>query len=547
MSVREAYGSDDDLVVLLDEGGAAIGSAPRLDVHTEATPLHLAFSCYLFDQDGRILLTRRALGKITWPGVWTNSVCGHPKPGEPVEDAIRRRGREELGATIGPLMPALPDFRYRAVDFSGVVENEICPVYIGFLHSDVAPNPDEVMDHQWVAWGDLVEAIAATPGVYSPWAAEQVPQLAPILPRLVAPHRDDAPDVAACVRHVGELLTSEFERLRGTWALHTGEVGVDVLELDLPDWLDRAMHAGGKRFRVTMAYWGFVAAGGRPGGPGYETMVRAAAALETLHLFALIHDDIMDESTSRRGHPTAHEQAAAWHRANEVAVGDADTFGRNLAMLLGDLAHTMADAIIDRLPERLRLAWYDLCLELIVGQRADLTSAAAGVRDLHHAKEVARLKSGAYTVTRPLQLGALAAGASDGALTALLRAGRDIGQAFAYRDDILGVWGDPAVTGKPSGDDLAEGKATVIMALAHEHLLGEDGDRLHRLGTPSMRDDDVEVLQRSIVEAGVRDEVESLITRRMESAAAHLDSEHLTPAGVTGLQQAALDVAWRHQ
>ncbi|NLE98663.1 MAG: isopentenyl-diphosphate Delta-isomerase, partial [Propionibacterium sp.] len=225
--------------------------------------------------------------------------------------------------------------------------------------------------------------------------------------------------------------------------------------------------------------------------------------------------------------------------------GDADTFGRNLAVLLGDLAHTRADALMDRLPRRFRDAWYELCIELIVGQRADLTSAAAGRRDLFHAKEVGRLKSGAYTVSRPLQLGALAAGASERAMTALLRAGRDIGQAFAYRDDILGVWGDVAVTGKPAGDDLAEGKATVILALAHEHLLGEDGDRLHRLGTEAMQDDDVAVLQRALLAAGIRDEVEELINRRMASAFRHLDSEHLEERGVAGLREAARVTAWR--
>ncbi|NLE96462.1 MAG: isopentenyl-diphosphate Delta-isomerase, partial [Propionibacterium sp.] len=242
---------DHDVVVLLDEDGSAIGTAPRAEVHTTATPLHLAFSSYLFGPDGRVLLTRRALTKRTWPGVWTNSCCGHPLPGESMEDAIRRRVRDELGASVGPLMPALPDFRYRAVDFSGIVENEICPVYVGSLSTDPVPNPDEVMDYQWVEWCELAEAIGATPGVYSPWAAMQVPQLESVLARLsTAEHQ---PSAAECIADVDALLTDEMQELRETWALHAGDVGVDVLELDLPDWLDDVMHAGGKRFRVTMA------------------------------------------------------------------------------------------------------------------------------------------------------------------------------------------------------------------------------------------------------------------------------------------------------
>src|SRR5487761_2238765 len=140
--------SDDlspDDVILVDDDGTAIGTARRAEVHTTATPLHLAFSTYLFNARGEVLLTRRALGKKTWPGVWTNSCCGHPRPGESLEDAARRRIREELGLTVGPLVPLLPEFRYRAVDVSGIVENEICPVFAGYVtEADPRPDPLEV-------------------------------------------------------------------------------------------------------------------------------------------------------------------------------------------------------------------------------------------------------------------------------------------------------------------------------------------------------------------------------------------------------------------
>lgn len=163
-----------ELVVLLDESGAPTGTADKATVHTTETPLHLAFSCHLFNEAGEVLLTRRALAKRTWPGVWTNSFCGHPGPGENMEDAVHRRAAAELGITLASLAPALPDFRYRAVDASGIVENEVCPVFRATTTDALAPNPDEVMDYQWVAPDALRTAVAATPFAFSPWIVLQL-------------------------------------------------------------------------------------------------------------------------------------------------------------------------------------------------------------------------------------------------------------------------------------------------------------------------------------------------------------------------------------
>ncbi|MGP0224459.1 isopentenyl-diphosphate Delta-isomerase [Paenarthrobacter sp. NCHU4564] len=166
-----------EMVVLLDDAGAPIGQAPKAGVHTYQTPLHLAFSCYLFNGAGEILLTRRSPEKKTWPGVWTNSFCGHPAPGEAFEDAILRRAHFELGVEAKKVEVALPDFRYRAVDPSGIVENEVCPVYVARMSGPVNPNPLEVADHVWVSPSLLAESLERTPSLFSPWMVLQYPQL----------------------------------------------------------------------------------------------------------------------------------------------------------------------------------------------------------------------------------------------------------------------------------------------------------------------------------------------------------------------------------
>jgi isopentenyl-diphosphate Delta-isomerase len=164
-------------VVLLDDDGTPIGTADKATVHTDATPLHLAFSCHVFDERGRVLVTRRALSKLTWPGVWTNSFCGHPAPDESMPDAVRRRAARELGIELGEVEVVLPDFRYRAIDASGVVEHEVCPVYRAVVASDaVAPQPDEVAEYVWLDPADLAAAVRATPFAFSPWLGWQLAQ-----------------------------------------------------------------------------------------------------------------------------------------------------------------------------------------------------------------------------------------------------------------------------------------------------------------------------------------------------------------------------------
>ena len=168
----------DDPVVLLDEHGSPIGEAPKSVVHHDDTPLHLAFSCYVLDPAGRLLGTTRARSKPSFPGVVTNTVCGHPQPGEDLAAAVRRRARSELGVEVRDLRLVLPSFRYRA-EMNGLVEHELCPVFVGWADEDaVAPDPDEVDDAQWVPWADFRDSVLSGERTVSPWCAEQVALLA---------------------------------------------------------------------------------------------------------------------------------------------------------------------------------------------------------------------------------------------------------------------------------------------------------------------------------------------------------------------------------
>jgi isopentenyl-diphosphate delta-isomerase len=172
----DTAGAPPDLewVTLLDADGRPCGAAPKHEVHDRDTPLHLAFSCWAFDDDGRTLLTRRAATKRTWPGAWTNSFCGHPAPWERVEEAVHRRAAQELGVRITAPEPVLADFRYRAVMPDGTVENEVCPVFRARLLDLPRPDPTEVSDLRWVHPGDLAAVVGRDPDVYSPWMREQL-------------------------------------------------------------------------------------------------------------------------------------------------------------------------------------------------------------------------------------------------------------------------------------------------------------------------------------------------------------------------------------
>jgi isopentenyl-diphosphate Delta-isomerase len=165
------------MVVLVDESGRAIGTEDKATVHHATTPLHLAFSSYVFDERGRVLLTQRAFSKRTWPGVWTNSCCGHPLPGEPLESAVRRRLADELGLVAETVELMLPAFRYRAEMPSGIVENELCPVFRVTCTGELVADPAEVAAYEWVEWSD----VSARTDL-SPWCVLQLTELGALGP-----------------------------------------------------------------------------------------------------------------------------------------------------------------------------------------------------------------------------------------------------------------------------------------------------------------------------------------------------------------------------
>ncbi len=287
--------------------------------------------------------------------------------------------------------------------------------------------------------------------------------------------------------------------------------------------------AGGKRLRPAFCLWGYLGAGGQD----VEPAIRAAACLELLQACALVHDDVMDDSDMRRGKPAAHRRFATAHRGAGW-LGDSQRFGEGSAILLGDLCLSWADELLYRSgfgPEALARAKavYDrMRTELMAGQYLDLLEQARGGGSVQRALLVVRYKSAKYTIERPLHLGAALAGADQRYWDALSGYGLPLGEAFQLRDDVLGVFGDPAQTGKPAGDDLREGKRTLLVATALERASAEQAHILRAgLGDPHLSADSIAELRQVIVSTGALDEVESLITQRTELAVSALAGAQL--------------------
>ena len=316
------------------------------------------------------------------------------------------------------------------------------------------------------------------------------------------------------------------------------------------------MLCGGKRMRPAFCVWGYVAAAGIPTDFDLKPLLAAAGSLDVLHVSALVHDDLMDSSDLRRGRPAAHRQFEALH-ANAGWLGDSAAFGKAGAILLGDLlvmwsAQMLHGAGVDQSAlERTLPIVEAMRTEVTCGQYLDMVAQAHPLRQrapaigslrptielaLDDASRVVEYKAARYTVQRPCQIGAALGGGNDELYFGLGAYGSPLGRAFQFRDDLLGVFGDPQITGKPAGDDLREGKRTVLVAHAYAHA-SEAGQKLllQRLGDPDLDEAGINELQQVITESGAREAVESMINENHERALKALHDTEITEEGRTGL------------
>jgi geranylgeranyl diphosphate synthase type I len=294
------------------------------------------------------------------------------------------------------------------------------------------------------------------------------------------------------------------------------------------------LRAGGKRLRPTFCLTGFLAVGGGPARA--PAAVDAAAALELLHAFALLHDDVLDDSPLRRGRPTAHTEHAAVHRTAGWA-GEPRRYSEGLAVLAGDLAHIYADRLAGTLPREARAIWHELRTEIIVGQYLDVRVAAERIADPALSRWVALCKSGHYTVHRPLVLGAAIADRSDLA-PAFSRYGAALGEAFQLRDDLLDVFGDSHRSGKPTGLDVDRHKMTLLVTLA----MPRDGRVADLLAG---RDAGGATFAEVLADLDVRAEVERRIDGLVDQARAAIAAAPLEDGWRDELARLAVRVAYR--
>lgn len=323
--------------------------------------------------------------------------------------------------------------------------------------------------------------------------------------------------------------------------LHQQRPALDEISPDVGALIDRVAEYtdGGKRLRALFCYWGWRSAGA----PDCEPIIAAAAAMELLQAAALVHDDVMDRSESRRGRPAMHRQLAALHRAGSWA-GSADHFGSAAAILVGDLCLVWSDelCVACGLPQtaldRGKPVFDTMRSELMAGQYLDLLEQARRNTDVTAALHVATYKSAKYTVERPLHLGAALAGGSAELVSALRQYGVALGRAFQLRDDVLGVFGDSAHTGKPAGDDLREGKRTVLVALALADLGEPDrAQLLAGLEDPGQPPETTARLAELIAGTSARDQAEAMIGGYAAEARSALTQAPLEPAAAQVLDQ----------
>jgi len=306
--------------------------------------------------------------------------------------------------------------------------------------------------------------------------------------------------------------------------------------------LDDFVSSGGKRLRPLFCTWGYVAAGGAADDP---QVVDAGAAFELLHAFALVHDDVMDGSRTRRRGPTVHTRFEQDHDERGWN-GESRRFGEGVAILVGDLAQVYAERLMVGAPPEAVAVWHELQVEINVGQYLDVIGTAQGGVPLDDARRIARYKSGKYTIERPLHVGAALTGRFDELRGPLSAYGDPLGEAFQLRDDLLGAFGDPDVTGKPVGDDLREGKPTPLLAVGRERAVDErDRVLLDRVGAVVLDSDEVRAVQEVLVRVGAVAAVDAVIADLHATAVRAAETGPFAAEVIDGLVALADEVVGR--
>ena len=335
---------------------------------------------------------------------------------------------------------------------------------------------------------------------------------------------------------LSDFLQEEQDR----WSALDGDLNAPLGELT------RLVAAGGKRLRPAFCYLAFVGAGGDENS---KQLLDTQAALELLHASALLHDDIIDGSLTRRGEPTSHTRYIAKHSDSKWA-GEARRFGEGAVILIGDLAFVYADQLMTGVNSMTKKVWDEMRIEVNIGQYLDLLGSAQRERNLSKAERVCRYKSGKYTVERPLHLGATLAAPeqADVLLEQLSNFGLPLGDAFQMRDDVLGAFGDSSssLTGKPIGDDLREGKPTPLLAMACERATATQLNVLDRVGAPQISQEEISYIQQVIIETGALKVLETKILMLVEQSIDAVRKSSLDESSKSRLIELAEFVALRN-
>lgn len=352
---------------------------------------------------------------------------------------------------------------------------------------------------------------------------------------MIRPSIPVPPSLLSVAQRVEERLDAFLAAEARRWAELSGDLVVPL------DSLRSLVMGGGKRLRPAFCFWGYHAAGGDPED---ALVIEAGAALEMLQAFALVHDDVMDGSATRRNARSAHlvygdqHVAAAWR-------GDPRRFGEGVAILIGDLAHVYADQLLSGVSPSVKSVWDELRVELNVGQYLDILGTARRDTDHEVARLIARYKSGKYTIERPLHMGAALADRLPELQPVLSAYGDPLGEAFQLRDDLLGAFGEESATGKPVGDDLREGKPTPLLAVATEHADAAQTAVLGDIGREDLNAEGIARIQEVFLATGAVAVIEATIASLTDLAIGAVRTADIPAGARNALVDLAQFVAWR--